>query len=210
MARISKKSLRGRWTPDSARTWSRALAAKPKRRFFIQPVDWEDAPTCVSSDGTTRLDMRGLFLHDQIEDKHIVGVDFSAMKFESAGQFNRCLVEDCVFDGADVDTNLRKQFNGCTFIKANLKRAVLAETFTDCNFTGAKMRISSAPQTKFVRCQFDGADLRSAHWMHCVFEDCSFTGAKFGGGSLARSQFIGTKLAGVDLADTILDGVQRP
>lgn len=153
-----------------------------------------------------RVDMRGLTLVIELNSVRFEHVDFSSMRFASAGSLLFVDCRDCLFDHADLRShNVNGEFRGCSFKSARL--GSIARRFEECDFQGADLVGAVASQVIFDRCSFRGSVLRRANLYDCVFINCDWTDASFARGSIAGSRFEGTAPALDQLGNTIVDDV---
>lgn len=187
------KKLRSRWGQEELALGERALAGKG------------DSPFGRTPDGHS--DLRGLTVRAFVKGVSIRRMDLSGMIFEGFGQFGNCSIEESIFNGALLQTNLGAKFNSCDFVSADLAGATLRGKFNDCRFTAAKLAAATGTQVEFSRCDFSKANIRKALLTHCKFDECKFQDSQFGSGSFAFSTFIRSPLDGGLLNNTMMDRV---
>ena len=130
--------------------------------------------------------------------------NWDAQHLGGCAEFDEYRFVNCDFSGADLS---HKRFADCLFERCNLSSAGLAGTvlqnvafeeckllglqFTACrdmlfgvHFDQCQMRYVSfagrkMPDTRFVRCTLDEADLVDCDLSNAVFQDCSLAGAVF-------------------------------
>ena len=158
----------------------------------------------LETDWTTtdegRLDLRGVKAgRDGLQFRFITlsQVDFRhargrLMFFESE-------LADCLFDFVSLTGQPRfdRGFERCSFRGASLKGLAIGTRITECDFTGSDLRkLSSLPNTRFDRCQFEAADLSGAAFSDTTFTDCTFVDATLSAGtSFTRCTFVNTSVA---------------
>lgn len=163
------------------------------------------SPFGLTPDGF--VDMRGLEIKVFVKGMRFQRVDFSACGKSWAGQFDFCTVQECLFSGAVLPTNLGSDFRLCKFVGAKLKGAVLRGRFVECDFSDADMASALGDGVMFERCSFAGANMRKVQFTGAKFVECRFAGARFGSGSFARSAFVSCDLKLAELGNTVIEGV---
>lgn len=155
------------------------------------------------------LDMRGFPL-SAIKNVDIEGVNFQFAKSSSLEYIH-------IFEAHVISCNFHKTqrfysitdsiFENCNFAEANFREGYLVRArFDHCNFLKANLQNWKGSEgVEFNKCNFQGANLKTASLHGSVFKECDFKDAVFGKGSIMETTFVGCDFSEVDFKDTFRD-----
>ena len=154
------------------------------------------SPFGVTENG--RQDYRGVSVRSQkLRNEKIIDADFSYADLHHL-QIVDCTFENCCFDMAILTQlyAIKSRFEGCSFVKADLRIAQLGMQRTD-----------------FRRCEFDGVKVKKAGFYNVVFEEVKFRAqdwshVDFGASGFWNCWFEGS-LVGISLRGRYLYPSQR-
>lgn len=196
--------LRARWSIATIKQINREIMVSGKnavRGSTLPPSPFGTLPS-------GRADYRGFALTEAVKYARLAATDFSGTVCQAAGAFIDCVIDNCVFDGLEIQGRfVGKQLTSCSFVMARMRSARPGELFTDCDFSAADLSHAITSEVKFTRCNFAQADLRRAILQYCRFEDCLFAETRFHYGSLVGSVFRGPAPSRDQLGNTMLDHV---
>jgi uncharacterized protein YjbI with pentapeptide repeats len=179
MAKARPGDLAGRWTKSVVRRMLPLLVGRSVGPGFASSL-----VGVVEADGRAYFDLRAFPFAERFKGVALDRVDFSGCVFDPPAGFTGVTATDCRLVGARIVSSIRG-------------------TFTDCRFDRASFAsIMGWPDTRFVRCAFDGASFRGGGLDKSAFEDCSFRGCK-----LIQTDFRDCRFDGCDFTDaTFRDG----
>jgi uncharacterized protein YjbI with pentapeptide repeats len=173
---------------------------------------WEDVSLFSHSGNVTisldGFDLRGADLFGAKLER--VGLDAADLRKSSAHYAHFGDLSGTRFDGADLTNAYVRNAHGCSFRKADMTEVWLgwggADTYTDCDFTGAKLPQGRAEGCRFMGSAFDGADLSDAELEESDFLGVSLAGADLSRAHGSRAGFDRANLAGAILYRADLRG----
>ncbi len=190
-SRSEIEALRTRWIAEALASADKALAPMDA----VAAYQGRPPPSPLLSPFGLHagyIDFRSLPLGVIPANRRLEKVDFSGVTAERRGQLHECTMLDCKLDGANMETNLGKHFERCSFVGARFRHSSFRGTFVDCDFTRADLSRSLGSELKFIRCVFKDAKLAAVRFQYSVFDNCTWDGAKFGAAGLAKARFVGT------------------
>jgi len=178
-----------------------------KKGGFIKHPNFSEIKLEFTDD--KRLDLRGLNIDSVVSFMEFENIDFSSSKFSKGGQFaNKNTFKNCIFDNSRFNTNLRDQFEYCSFNKANLSGAVMGSAFINTDFENSNLSKIRGNGTLFSNCNFKGVKAKNLELHRCKFINCNFIDSDFSNGSLYGSVFEDCKINISCFSNIILDNTK--
>jgi uncharacterized protein YjbI with pentapeptide repeats len=178
--------------------WKSAVVKEADRVLYVSPLGPTTAIPKVGTidvDGTTYLDLRGYPFAAVFKELALDRVDFSSCKLDGPRGFARVTASKCRFLDATLEGSISGTFTECQFDRAVLPRWIgWPETrFVRCTFDGASFRGGCLEGSTFTDCSLRDCKVSRTEFLKCRFDGCDFTGAVFKEASLARSVIAGPK-----------------
>jgi uncharacterized protein YjbI with pentapeptide repeats len=140
-----------------------------------------------------RWDARHLAGHTEFDEYRFVNCDFTGANL-SRMRFTDCLFERCNLASVSLaDTALQNvAFAECKLLGLQFtacRDMLFGVHFDQCQLRYASFAGRKMPNTRFVGCHLDEADLADADLSGAVFQDCSLAGAVFQNTRLVEADF---------------------